>query len=127
MYPHGVYGVCRAFSGGVDCWRTLFAGISARWGSFGAAFKLPGVREFSLSCGCLDAGRPTLTRAIRRGENIMLLPGGSKELLLTDGTSTATQLVLLERTGFVRLAIEHGLDLVPGFCFGEKWVHDLPC
>ena len=66
------------------------------------------MREFSLSCGCLDAGRPTLTRAIERGENIMLLPGGSKELLLTDGTSTATQLVLLERTGFVRLAIEHG-------------------
>ena len=83
------------------------------------------MREFSLSCGCLDAGRPTLTRAIVRGENLLLLPGGSKELLLTDGTSTATQLVLLERTGFVRLAIEHGLDLVPGFCFGEKWVHDL--
>ena len=25
----------------------------------------------------------------------------------------------------MRLAIEQGLDLVPGFCFGEKWVHDL--
>ena len=124
MVPHGVFGVCRAFSGGT-LWRSLFPGIDARWGSFGGAFRLPGVREFSLSCGCLDAGRPTLTRAIQRGENIMLLPGGSKELLLTDGTSTTTQLVLLDRTGFVRLAIEHGLDLVPGFCFGEKWVHDL--
>ena len=123
MVPHGVFGVCRAFSGGT-LWRSLYPGVDARWGSFGGAFRLPGVREFSLSCGCLDAGRPTLTRAIQRGENIMLLPGGSKELLLTDGASTTTQLVLLDRTGFVRLAIEHGLDLVPGFCFGEKWVHD---
>lgn len=124
MVPHGIFGVCRAFSGG-SLWRSLYPGITARWGSFGGAFYLPGVREFSLCCGCLDAGRPTLTRAILRGENVMLLPGGSKELLLTDGGSTVTKLVLLDRTGFVRLAIEYGLDLVPGFCFGEKWAHDI--
>ena len=44
MVPHGVFGVCRAFSGG-QLWRALFPGLSARWGSFGAAFYLPGVRE----------------------------------------------------------------------------------
>lgn len=30
VFSRGVYGVCRAFSGGVGCWRTLFPGISAR-------------------------------------------------------------------------------------------------
>ena len=120
MAPHGVFGVCRAFSGG-SAWRELYPGIGARWGSFGAAFMIPGVREFSLCCGCLDASRSVLVKAIQRGENIILLPGGSKEMMLTDGTSTATKLVLNDRTGFVRLAIEHGMDLVPGFCFGEKW------
>ena len=124
MVPHGVFGVCRSFSGGY-CWREMYPGIAARWGSFGGAFYIPGVREFSLCCGCLDAGKSALTRAIKRGENVMLLPGGSKELLLTDNTSNVTKLVLRERTGFVRLAIEHGLDLVPGYCFGEKYVHDL--
>lgn len=123
MSPHGVFGVCRAFSGGT-LWRTLFPGIGARWGSFGAAFVMPGVREFSLCCGCLDASRSVLQRAISRGENVILLPGGEKEMLLTDGTSRETQLVLLDRKGFVRLAVENGMDLVPGFCFGEKWVHD---
>ena len=114
MVPHGVFGVCRAFSGGT-LWRTMYPGVAARWGSFGGAFYLPGVREFSLSCGCLDAGRPTLTRAIERGENVMLLPGGSKELMLTDGTSTVTQLVLLERTGFVRLAVSRSGARAPAF------------
>ena len=123
MAPHGVFGVCRAFSGG-QLWRRLFPQIDARWGSFGGAFYIPGVREFSLCCGCLDASRPVLTRAIARGENVMLLPGGEKEMMLTDGASSQTQLVLLDRKGFVRLAIQHGLALVPGFCFGEKWVHD---
>ena len=123
MSPHGVFGVCRAFSGG-RCWTSLCAGVTARWGSFSGAFAIPGVREFSLCCGCLDASRSVLSRAVGRGENIMLLPGGEKEMMLTDGNSNITQLVLAERKGFVRLAITHGLQLVPGFCFGEKWVHE---
>ena len=45
-------------------------------------------------------------------------------MMLTDGSSKVTKLVLGERTGFVRLAITHGMSLVPGFCFGEKWVHE---
>ena len=125
MAPHGVFGVCRAFSGGRWLWRQIYPGIAARWGSFGAAFFIPGVREFSLCCGCLDASKSVLTRAIvERKENIILLPGGEKEMMLTDGSSKVTKLVLGERTGFVRLAITHGMSLVPGFCFGEKWVHE---
>lgn len=123
MYPHGVYGVCRAFSGGSRLWRVLYPGISSRWGSFTAAFLLPGIREFSLCCGCLDAGKPTLERAIRRGENVTLLPGGIDEMNLTDGKSKETKLVMLDRKGFVKLAIENGMDIVPGFCFGEKYIH----
>ena len=41
-----------------------------------------------LCCGCIDASRPVLTRAIKRGENVILLPGGEKEMMLTDGSST---------------------------------------
>eukprot|EP00434_Breviolum_minutum_P040654 symbB.v1.2.036135.t1/scaffold5032.1/size31635/4 len=104
MYPHGVYGVCRAFSGGV--------GIYARWGSFGAAFFLPGIREM-----------PVLERALSRGENLILLPGGIDEMNLTDGESKDTQLVMTDRKGFVKISIENGLDIIPGFCFGEKWIH----
>jgi len=123
-YPHGVYGVCRAFSGGNRNWGQLYPGISSRWGSFGMAFFLPGVREFSLFCGCLDAGKPTLLRAINKyKQNVTLLPGGIDEMQLTDGTSTNTQIVMSDRKGYAKLAIETGSDLVPGFCFGEKWVH----
>mmetsp|Transcript_144558 Transcript_144558/g.402828 ORF Transcript_144558/g.402828 Transcript_144558/m.402828 type:complete len:210 (+) Transcript_144558:107-736(+) len=74
MFPHGVYSVCRVFSGGIRLWRALFPGIFARWGSFSAAFYLPGIREFSLFAGCLDVSKPVLERAIRRGENVELLP-----------------------------------------------------
>ena len=77
-------------------WRTLFPRISARWGSFGGAFLIPGVREFSLCCGCLDASKRVMEGAIRRGENIMLIPGGTRELLLTDSRRERVH-VYLER------------------------------
>jgi len=124
MYPHGVYGVCRVFSGGMRLWRTMYPGIFSRWGSFSAAFYLPGIREFSLFAGCLDASKPVLEKAIKRGESVTLLPGGIDEMNLTDGRSKVTKLVTLDRKGFVKLAIENGMDIVPGFCFGEKYIHE---
>ena len=33
------------------------------------------------------------------------------------------EVVLRKRKGFVRLAVENGMDIVPAFCFGEKWIH----
>lgn len=122
--PHGVYGVCRAFSGGSGCFCKLFPGIVARWGAFSVGFYIPGVREFSLAAGCVDASKEVLRGVVARHENIMLLPGGIDEMGLTDGTSLETKLVLLDRKGFTKLALETGCSIVPAFCFGEKWLHE---
>lgn len=35
-------------------------------------------------------------------------------------TAEDTQLVMTDRKGFVKISIENGLDIIPGFCFGEK-------
>merc|ERR1712046_379353 len=64
-----------------------------------------------------------LEKVAKRGESINLLPGGIDEMNLTDGTSKETRLVMKDRKGFVKLSIENGLDIVPGFCFGEKYIH----
>jgi len=59
--PHGILGICRSASGGT-AWGQLYPGIFPRWGSFGGAFYMPGIREFSMLAGCIDAGRSTLEK-----------------------------------------------------------------
>ncbi|CAD7972903.1 unnamed protein product [Amoebophrya sp. A120] len=118
--PHGIMGLCRCGSGGSG-WPALFPNLFPRWGAFGKGFYIPGVREFSLICGCVDAGRPTLNKVAK--ESIHLIPGGVREMVLTDPDSTVTKIPLKDRKGFVKLAVEKNLRLVPVFCFGEKWCY----
>lgn len=115
--PHGILGICRGGSAG-SAWGQIYPGIFPRWGSFGAAFYLPGIREFSFAAGCVDAGRSTLTKL---DQSICLIPGGIREMFFTDEKSTVTKLVLKDRVGYISLAKDKGMPLIPCFCFGEKW------
>ena len=53
----------------------------------------------------VDAGRKTAERCLAAGLSLMVYPGGSEEIFLTDPNSRTTDLVLLKRKGFVRLAL----------------------
>jgi 2-acylglycerol O-acyltransferase 2 len=121
--PHGVLATCRASTCG-SIWSRMFPGIHGRWASFTGAFFIPAVREFSLFSGALDASKRVLQKILNRGESLFIIPGGSAELMLTD-TTTDTKMVITDRKGFVKLAIAHGTDIVPVFCFGEKWTASL--
>lgn len=49
---------------------------------------------------------------------VVIVPGGAAEALhARPGNFT---LVLKNRKGFVRLALQHGADLVPAYSFGEN-------
>jgi hypothetical protein len=50
-----------------------------------------------------------------------VVQGGSDEIFETHPESPVTTLVL--RKGFVKLAIQTGANIVPGFVFGEKWLY----
>ncbi len=45
------------------------------------------------------------------GENILVFPGGAREVMRRKGERY--QLIWKQRTGFARMAIEHGYDIIP--------------
>eukprot|EP00656_Telonema_subtile_P002994 TRINITY_DN11379_c0_g1_i3.p1 TRINITY_DN11379_c0_g1~~TRINITY_DN11379_c0_g1_i3.p1 ORF type:complete len:320 (+),score=62.47 TRINITY_DN11379_c0_g1_i3:49-1008(+) len=124
LHPHGVTAEFRLAVDGlmyeqlpaerIAPWRTLAAGV---------LFALPGVRECCLWSSCIDASRASAMKAINRGHSIVVIPGGEAEQLDTE--AGVEQVKLNGRFGFVKLAMVHGLALVPGYVFGSVDTHSV--
>ena len=76
----------------------------------------PLFREWMLAMGYIGPDKAALAGKLRRGESIVLLPGGAAEALLAKPKTMR----LIRRTGFLRLAKETGAWLVPCIGFGEN-------
>lgn len=81
-------------------------------------FWLPVVREMLLLLGVRDASRPNLQRLLREGYSVAICPGGIWEQV---NTSEFEEKHYCQRgLGFLRLAMEAGVPLLPLYTFGEN-------
>jgi len=81
-------------------------------------FQIPLLRELVLWLGCVDAARATAVYNLKKGRSVLIFVGGEKEQLLTENGKHI--IYLKKRFGFLRLAIQHGLKVVPMYSFGEE-------
>ena len=77
---------------------------------------VPGYRELLMWLGCVDAGKATAKRVLRKGYHMYVLPGGEAEQLMTQYKKH--RVYVKRRKGFVKLAVENGASLVPVYAFG---------
>ena len=121
VYPHGILIISRiGLYGGT--FERLFPGVDTRTLGASPMFWVPGAREICLWMGAVDARKKTAERVLRtRDLSLFIYPGGSKEIFLTNPHSSVT--TLIARRGFVRLALEHGCQLVPVLVFREKYMY----
>lgn len=74
-------------------------------------FALPGWGKLLVSAGMV-LGSPEHCHALMQAkQHILVFPGGGREVMRRKGE--AYQLIWKQRTGFARLAIEHGYDIIP--------------
>jgi 2-acylglycerol O-acyltransferase 2 len=73
--------------------------------------------EAFLTPSHLTSGKATCDSLLRAGISLVVFPGGLDEAN-TLGT-TAGDVRIKTRTGFVRLAVKHGVPVLPTFTFGE--------
>ncbi|KAJ1452744.1 diacylglycerol acyltransferase, partial [Pelagophyceae sp. CCMP2097] len=113
VHPHGLAIFSRLF------WQTdRCAFLTRKWRiiAANALFYVPVVRELTLLFGAVGASRATFETLLRSGCNVVVYPGGLDEAnSITDGSIVTLRL----RKGFVRLAVGHGVDILPMFVFGE--------
>ena len=88
-----------------------------------AHFKIPVWREVLTACGVVDGTRAITSELMRRGEVILVYPGGGREVAKRKGERY--KLIWKERMGFARLAIEHGYRIVPFAAVGAEEAVDI--
>jgi hypothetical protein len=83
-------------------------------------FALPIWRDLLRRIGAVRGTRENCARLFTAGEAVLVFPGGGREVL--KHKHEQYQLIWKERVGFARLAIQHGVPIVP---FASVGVEDM--
>ncbi|XP_023339516.1 diacylglycerol O-acyltransferase 2 isoform X3 [Eurytemora carolleeae] len=121
-HPHGVlcFGIFGAMGTEGAGFSALFPGIRPRLLSLEGNFWMPAFRELFMGSGACASSKKSLKHLLsstRVGTAPVLVVGGVPEI--ANFYKDKVVLVIKKRKGFIKLALEHGADLVPCFSFGE--------
>lgn len=122
-HPHGIMSV-----GAFSCFSTdscgfaeAFPGVRPRLAILAGLFRIPLLRDYIMCAGLYPVSKPSLVHLLSKrgkGNAVVIVIGGAAESLASSpGLNTV---VVKERKGFVRMALEFGADLVPVYSFGEN-------
>lgn len=117
-------------------WRNLFPGIRSKLVTLNLNFYFPLVREIFLSWGMSNASAENLNYLLSQTNDVgatenddgftsngtFLVFGGAHEAFYS--SPNTYKIILNKRKGFVRIAIQNGVGLVPSIAFGDTDCYD---
>eukprot|EP00392_Amoebophrya_sp_AT5.2_P002420 g2425.t1 len=96
---------------------------------------IPFLREYLLVCGAFSPNKKSFQNMFARGDIPVLNVGGAAESLVYQETEeaagpeetrkTVVKVILKNRKGFVKLALQHGASLVPCVAFEENLAYSI--
>lgn len=91
-----------------------------------AMMNLPFIGDIMRWTRCFSCDSKSMSRFMKNGDNIGLIPGGFQEASLY--TRGLHRVYLNDRKGFVKYALKYGYSIQPTYVFGEEltfWTMDL--
>ncbi len=114
---HTILGVLDGYPFGVELY--LKKGILLRTLAASTHFQIPVWRDIiQKRLGVLKASRENCAAVMQRKESLLVFPGGTREICKKRGD--AYVLKWTDRTGFVRMAMEYGYDIIPVAAVGAE-------
>lgn len=123
-HPHGIlsFGAFLNYGTDVTGWAEKFPKLTARLVTLNMNMRFPILRSIIIRMGVIPADAQSIRAALKPGNAVIVVLGGAAEAL--DTKPGEYVLTLSRRTGFFRLALQHGADVVPTFGFGENDIFD---
>jgi 1-acyl-sn-glycerol-3-phosphate acyltransferase len=114
---HAVIGVLDGYPFAIELY--LRKGILLRALADRNHFKIPFWKDLlAKRLGVLEASRENCAAVMERKENLVVFPGGTREVCKKKGE--AYVLKWQDRTGFVRMAMQYGYDIIPVAAVGAE-------
>ncbi len=114
---HNVLGILDGYPFGTELY--LRKGIILRALADTNHFRIPVWRDFVKErLGVVEASRANCNALMEAGESIVVYPGGTREICRKKGEKYV--LKWSDRKGFVRMALQHGYDIIPVAAVGAE-------
>lgn len=88
------------------------------------AISLPVIGDMFRSIGAVPASPDAAREAFRRGHDVLVYPGGDVDAFR--GVHRPRDVVFNERRGYIRLALEMNVPIVPVATIGTHWTYLVP-
>ena len=124
IHPHGLlpFGTIGCIFSGLDLDdKNIFSSYFKNNIYFGGAslcFYFPLMRDFYLLIGGIDCSKPILEKFINNNNSLILFLGGAEEAKFCN--VKFSKIFIKSRKGYIKLAIENELTIVPCYCFGNN-------
>jgi 1-acyl-sn-glycerol-3-phosphate acyltransferase len=118
---HTVYGLLDVPFLLAELWRRRR--IAVRGLGEHAHYRIPGWRDLLESGGMVRGTRANTAELMRRGEHVLVFPGGAREV--NKRKDERYRLIWKQRLGFAKLAIAHGYPIVPFAAVGAEEMLDV--
>ncbi|XP_041865272.1 2-acylglycerol O-acyltransferase 2 [Melanotaenia boesemani] len=127
FHPHGVLvaGAFTNFCTYATGFKQLFPGLTSYLLMLPLWFRAPFFRDYIMCAGLIPSDKESATYPLqcrRGGSAVAIAVGGAPEAL--DAHPGSFNVLLANKKGFIKLAMEHGAHLVPVFSFGENELFD---
>ena len=120
FHPHGVYPLTTFWGTRGPSFRAAFPTLEVDVCGASVMFNCPVLREILLWSGGREVSAASIRHCLKQKRSILLVPGGQREMLHSRADPTAITYVTKHK-GFVRMAIENGVQLVPVLSLGETF------
>ncbi|KAG2533421.1 hypothetical protein JM18_000316 [Phytophthora kernoviae] len=123
FHPHGIMPISVMWLQFTDQWRKLFPNFYAHILTASVLHQMPLARDILHFYGSREVTRNAFAYTLQNKESVLLVPGGQAEMLEQRSAQKEVR-VYTHHKGFIRLAIEHGVPLVPVLSFNEGEMMD---
>ncbi|TDH70759.1 uncharacterized protein CCR75_000501 [Bremia lactucae] len=123
FHPHGIMPISIMWLQFTAQWRQLFPNFYAHILTASILHQIPLARDLLHFYGSREVSRTVFANTLRQNESVLVVPGGQAEMLHQQSAKNEVR-VYTHHKGFIRLAIEHGVPLVPVLSFKEGELMD---